>query len=221
MKVLIVEDNPDTAGLLAHALKLRMGLGSDIAESAEAALAMIPNTKYAAVILDLVMPGKGGMHFLRNYEHVIRYYLPVIVLTGHPDVESVLFALTGGIEAPAAEYLQKPVDLAEIERAIKRHVRALAAADIRVDLSTGVACAGDQPLDLRPMELALLAVFVRFADRTLNYADMVQALGEGKVDYSEAKQRLASTLSNLRKAIRQQTGEQRIKRVGKGTYRLV
>ena len=84
-------------------------------ESGEAALECIANQEFDVVLLDLKMDGVGGMEVLT----VLRQQWPdtvVILLTGHPTLETVFGALKEG----AFDYLFKPCRIAELRESVSK-----------------------------------------------------------------------------------------------------
>ena len=85
----------------------------------EKALAAISENSYSAVIADIKMPKMDGIELFRHIQD-IDTELPVILITGHGDVEMAVSAIKKG----AYDFLQKPVDedilIASIERAVEK-----------------------------------------------------------------------------------------------------
>jgi len=114
-KVLIVDDDADLA--LGIGIRLQRS-GYDVATAPDAVLAqqrLLRDRPYA-VILDLGLPGGGGMTFLRRAKaNLETTQIPVIVLTAKDhSVEAEVLA------AGAAEFHQKPVDNETLIEAIER-----------------------------------------------------------------------------------------------------
>ncbi len=80
-RVLIVEDDPDIAHLVAHYLG-RAGFASEIMASGRDALASILNDPPALVVLDLMLPQMDGLEICRAVRtHPATAALPLIILT--------------------------------------------------------------------------------------------------------------------------------------------
>lgn len=98
MKILLVEDRPDTRELLALALR---GGGYDVTEAYDvktAVAALATPDCCEAVISDVGLPGGSGLEIA---ETAMRLGVPVLLCTGHPDAMMLL-------EARNIRYLRKP-----------------------------------------------------------------------------------------------------------------
>jgi DNA-binding NtrC family response regulator len=119
--ILIVEDEPRMREMLLRAVG-SWGLPADAAHSAEEALRLLETNPCNILILDLNLPGMGGLEFCQ----IVRQRRPqaqVIILTGFGDLESARRA----IHLDVVEFLTKPCHLGELERAIDRATRRLPA----------------------------------------------------------------------------------------------
>lgn len=118
LKLLIIDDEMEFASTLAERLELR-GMESRAVESAEEALSLLQNKWIPDVaILDLKMPGMGGIATL----DLIKRQAPtveVIMLTGHGSTSSGIEGMQRGL----FDYLMKPVDIDELVKKIKEAAR--------------------------------------------------------------------------------------------------
>jgi len=113
-RVLIVDDERPTRFLMERELP-RAGFQVTPAESGEEALERLREREFDVVLLDLKMPGMGGMEALRRIRES-GATAEVVVLTGHPDVSTAIDAMKLG----AYDYLTKPFKLAEVEVVLRR-----------------------------------------------------------------------------------------------------
>jgi DNA-binding NtrC family response regulator len=113
-KVLLVDDDKTFTEILAERIGNR-GLKVDVAENGEAALKMIKEASYDAIVLDLAMPGMDGIETLRLLLEK-QPELQVILLTGHATVEKGVEAVKSG----AMDFLEKPVDLQKLLKKIQQ-----------------------------------------------------------------------------------------------------
>jgi CheY-like chemotaxis protein/predicted transcriptional regulator len=104
IKVLMVDDEEKFRTTTKKLLE-RRGFNTILAESAERAIDSL-NQNPDVIVLDIKMPGMDGHEALK---HIKRHSpeLPVIMLTGHGDMESAQTALAEG----AFDYLSKPCDI--------------------------------------------------------------------------------------------------------------
>ena len=107
-RILVVDDDPTTRHLASRALTSR-GYQVYEAADAETALGMLDDRCDDLMILDLTMPGIGGLEVLSKVRSTGN--LPVIVLTGHgSEVDRVI-----GLELGADDYVVRPFSPRELE----------------------------------------------------------------------------------------------------------
>lgn len=112
VRVLLVDDETDLLASLSKALE-RRNLSVSTAEDGEQALALAGGKVFDVVVLDMKMPGMGGMATLLRLKE--RFPLTeVILLTGHPSSPQAVEAMRRG----AFDFLMKPVDISELVRRI-------------------------------------------------------------------------------------------------------
>ncbi|MFQ5657506.1 MAG: sigma-54-dependent transcriptional regulator [Candidatus Methylomirabilales bacterium] len=114
IQVLVVDDERPTRVLMERELP-QSGCVVTTAESGEEALDLLSRQDFDVVLLDLKMPGLGGMETLRRLRSS-GVAAEVVVLTGHPELESAIEAMKLG----AYDYLTKPFKLAEVEAVLTR-----------------------------------------------------------------------------------------------------
>jgi len=113
-RILVVDDERPTRLLMERELP-RAGYVVTTAESGEGALEKVQAQDFDVILLDLKMPGIGGMEALRRIRGSGASG-EVVILTGHPDVDSAIEAMKLG----AYDYLTKPFKLSELEEVLRR-----------------------------------------------------------------------------------------------------
>jgi len=113
-RILVVDDERPTRLLMEKELP-RTGYQVATAESGEEALEKIRDQDFDVILLDLKMPGIGGMETLRRIRES-GVSGEVVILTGHPDVDTAITAMKQG----AYDYLTKPFKLSELEEVLRR-----------------------------------------------------------------------------------------------------
>lgn len=108
IRLLLVDDEQDVTQLLCLRLT-RRGYLCEVAHSGEEALQCLQNAGVHIVVMDVKMPGMGGMAALRNIRAAWPQ-TPVILLSGHADMQTAVAAMQDG----AFGYLMKPVDFEEL-----------------------------------------------------------------------------------------------------------
>jgi DNA-binding NtrC family response regulator len=114
LKVLLVDDEEDYVSTMAERMEMRE-VGSSVALNGEAALAMVEEDLPDVMVLDLKMPGMGGLEVLERMKQT-HPEIPVIILTGHGSAREEEEARRLG----AFDYLEKPIDINDLLDAITR-----------------------------------------------------------------------------------------------------
>ncbi len=114
MKILIVDDEPQVAEILARSLE-REGHQAAIATSGEEALRRRGPSEPDAMFLDVSMPGMNGLDVLTEVRRR-RPSLPVVVITGHATRDEVEQVRRLG----AVDVIEKPAPLTHYQLALKR-----------------------------------------------------------------------------------------------------
>ena len=112
-KVLLVDDEEEFLEIMAERMQAR-DMVVDTCTNAEEALRKLKEESYDAIILDFMMPGMDGMRALQEMKS-LSPESQVILLTGHATIEKSVEAMKLG----AADFLEKPADLAALEKKIK------------------------------------------------------------------------------------------------------
>lgn len=103
-RILLVEDDPDTARFITHVLTSRGGFHVEHAPSPAAALPRAAAERWDLVITDIEMPDMTGIELLESLRRKSPA-LPVAVITAHVTVDNTLGALRG----QADDFMQKPL----------------------------------------------------------------------------------------------------------------
>ncbi len=178
MRILLVEDDARIAREVEAALKAD-GYQVECETNGEAAWHKGIAIDYAAVILDLGLPGLDGLAILKRWRSAGRT-MPVLVLTARGDwVERV-----EGIDAGADDYLAKPFRMEEALarlRAILRRSASLGEPPVHIGAlaleprQMRVTLAGE-PLALTPQEFRLLSHLMRHVGRIVPPAELLYVL---------------------------------------------
>ena len=135
LKVAIIDDEADMRDSISQWLELS-GFKTVTFDSANAALAVIGADFRGIVLSDIRMPGMDGMELLKRL-HALDAALPVIMLTGHGDVQMAVEAMRIG----AQDFVEKPFDPEKltdlVRRAIDQRRLVLDNRALRRELSDG------------------------------------------------------------------------------------
>ena len=118
-RVLIVDDEEELVTTIAERLQIR-GMQAQTATDGETALKMIEANPPQVVVLDVMMPGIGGIEILKRM-NAQNLQIPVILLTGYGSSEQG----KEGMELGAFDYLMKPCDLNMLISKIQEAVKSL------------------------------------------------------------------------------------------------
>ncbi|HVN03184.1 MAG TPA: response regulator transcription factor [Bryobacteraceae bacterium] len=179
--VLIVDDESSIRRALQNTLS---GMGFEVSEASngEEALQMVRQAEYHAVLLDINMPGIGGIRACRE----IRRNLPrlgILMLTVRDGEEDKVAALDAG----ADDYITKPFNIRELAARIRAAVRraAVSQADpqapirignIELDPARRLVRKAGEPVHLTPKEFDLLHYLMAHAGLPVTHARLLQAV---------------------------------------------
>lgn len=180
-KLLIVEDDTALRRSLSATLKL---LGFDIGEASngEEALMCLHTANYEAVLLDINMPGIGGvescMRMRRNFTR-----LPILMLTVRSSEEDKVTAL----EAGADDYVTKPFPVRELVARVRAAVRrshtaptdgnrVITIGNITLDPLRRRVQKGGETVHLTPKEFDLLHHLMKHAGLPIMHARLLSAV---------------------------------------------
>jgi len=173
VRVLVVEDDPELAGLLRDGLRehrIDPTLASSFAEGREQALA----GDYDVVILDVRLPGGTGLDLCAELRRD-GIHVPVLMLTALDAVDDRVRGLAAG----ADDYLTKPFAFRELvarlqaltrRRALAVAPPRLGVADLEVDLASRQVRRGGRPIALTAKEFALLELLLRHPGEVVDRA---------------------------------------------------
>lgn len=201
-RVLVVDDEEQIRRALRSVLGAA-GYQVDSAATGEEALEMTAERTPDVIVLDLTLPGMGGLEvcgLLREWFHG-----PVLILSVRDSDEDKIAALDLG----ADDYLTKPFStgelLARMRALLRRTVGAdtsvggIEAGDLSIDFARRSVTVGGEPVHLTPIEYDILALLARNAGRVLT-SDTILRTVWGP-EYVGDSQTLRVHVSHLRKKI--------------------
>ncbi|MFH2133109.1 MAG: response regulator [bacterium] len=112
-RVLLVDDEEGYVQPLSERLTAR-GFDVSVAYTGESALELVERQNFDVVLLDVMMPGKGGIETFKQIRN-IDLLVHVIMLTGYAEVETAIEEIRSG----AFDYLVKPVQIDHLEERIR------------------------------------------------------------------------------------------------------
>ena len=222
MKVLIVEDD---AAIAANLYDYLQGIGYevDVATSGTAGLRFAVAEAWDAILLDLSLPGIGGLTLCRKLREEAHRDTPVLMLTARDTLDDKLAGFGHG----ADDYLVKPFSLKEVGARlgalIKRYRGEVAAqelrfADVRLDLSTLTVERAGRAIKLQPKCLHLLRILMQSPNRVFGRAELEDEVWGEALPCSDT---LRAHIYTLRKALTRPSEAELIETVHGLGYRLV
>jgi len=178
MKLLVVEDEPKTAGFLQRGFS-EAGFMVETAADGLEGLRLIQSGKYDLIVLDIMLPGLDGLKIL-SWTRESRIQTPVIFLTARDSTADRV----AGLDLGADDYLVKPFAFSELLARVRtvlrrppvREAAILCAGDLELDLTAHRATRAGQRLDLTAREFALLELLVRRAGEALTRAFIAESV---------------------------------------------
>jgi DNA-binding response OmpR family regulator len=184
MRILVVEDEPVAAAVLAKGLR-EHAYAVDVADDGNAALYQIGINDYDLMIVDVLLPGINGLELCGRLR-AEGLTVPILMLTarGEPDQR------VEGLDAGADDYLPKPYHFPELVarvRALLRRGPALASSvmeleDLKVDTRARRVERAGRTIQLTTKEYALLEFLVRHPGEVVGRADIAEHVWDGSFD---------------------------------------
>jgi DNA-binding response OmpR family regulator len=221
-RVLIVDDDVELCRLLGERLSSE-GFTLEAVHDGPRGLERVLSEEHALVILDLMLPGMGGLDVLRRLRS--HSPVPVLILTARgEDVDRIL-----GLEIGADDYLPKPFNprelIARIRAILRRTSRTVATGnsvtvgDVELDPAAREVRMDGTQIDLTSVEFALLETLLRDAGRVVTREQLTETVLGRKLGPFDRV--IDVHISNLRKKLNRVHGEERIKAVRGSGYVFV
>ena len=184
MRILIAEDDQVLADGLLRTLRASGAAADHVASGTEADAALMTNTEFDLLILDLGLPRMHGLEVLKRLR-ARGSALPVLILTAADSVEERV----KGLDYGADDYMAKPFSLQELEARVRALVRrgvggtsstssTIKHGPLVYDQAGRVATIDGHMLELSARELGLLEVLLQRAGRLVSKDQLVERLCE-------------------------------------------
>lgn len=202
MRILLIEDDPRIARDVTTHLE-RAGYSVAREDDGEAGLFAGMEEEFAAVVLDLGLPGLDGLSILRRWRAEGRT-MPVLILTARGTWQEKV----EGIDAGADDYLPKPFQIPELQARLRAIIRRSAGhasplltfGEITLDVRTKSVTIAGLPVDLTPMEYRFISHLALNADRHVSQAELTEQL------YAQDFERDSNSIEVLVGRIRRKLG---------------
>lgn len=162
MRILLIEDEPRMAGMIARGLR-ESSYAVDVAATGEAGLFQSSINRYDVVILDVVLPMLSGLEVCHRMRQE-GLNAPILMLTARDSIDDRV----AGLDSGADDYLTKPFEFKELLarlRALSRRTSAprplvLQVSDLVLNTSDHSAHRSGRSISLTAKEYALLEYFM-------------------------------------------------------------
>jgi two-component system OmpR family response regulator len=220
VRVLIVEDQPKLAALLARGLR-EEGHAADVAGRGEDALWMAGAAPYDAIVLDIMLPGIDGLETCRELRR-LGVWTPVLMLTARDAVGDRVT----GLDAGGDDYLTKPFSYDELLARLRALARrapgerpvTVEVGDLRLDPAAHRAWRGKTELELSAKEFALLELLMRRSGSVLTRGQLLE--GAWDMSYERRSNIVDVYIRHLREKVDRPFGSETIETVRGVGYRL-
>ncbi|MCL5262683.1 MAG: response regulator transcription factor [Acidobacteria bacterium] len=203
-KILVIDDDPQIRRVMRSTLTAH-GYEVNDARSGEEGLQRLHSDSYDLVLLDINMPGMGGMETCRTIRSGSD--TAIIMLT----VNSMERQKVDALDAGADDYITKPFNMPELLARIRATLRRLpqlpgqsdlqplANIGVHISLSSREATARGHTSKLTAREFDLLSYFLARPNRTITHRELLQAVWGP--DYGDELEYLRVFVNRLRKKI--------------------
>jgi len=202
-RILVVDDDPQIRRAMRASLSSK-GYEVGDARSGEEALDKLRAEAYDLVLLDMNMPGMGGMEACR-------------LIRAGSDITIIMLTITntekdkvGALDAGADDYVTKPFSMPELLARIRASLRRaplavytgpqqLRLGEVEIDFASRQVIAPGRTVRLTPKEFELLSYFVARPNRTISHRELLQAVWGP--DYGNELEYLRVFVNRLRKKL--------------------
>lgn len=184
MRVLVIEDEPRMANVIAKGLR-EHSYAVDVAQDGEAGLYLTSINDYDVIVLDVLLPERDGFEVCRELR-TRGYTTPILMLTARAAVDDRVT----GFNAGADDYLTKPFSfrelLARIHALLRRDSQlrpdVLEIEDLMVDSASHRVSRGNQEVQLTAKEYALLEYLARRKGQLVSRAEIAAHVWDDSFD---------------------------------------
>jgi two-component system, OmpR family, KDP operon response regulator KdpE len=195
-RVLVVDDDPQIRRVMRVTLS-GQGYEIDDAKTGDGALETLRERRFDLVLLDMNMPGMGGLEACRMIRR--QSEVAVIMLTVRDNESDKVDALDAG----ADDYVTKPFKSHELlARILPGAVGRLTLGEVEIDFEARQVIKRNQRARLTPREFELLRYLAAHPNKVLSHRELLQAVWGP--DYGDEVDALRVVVNQLRKKIEAQ-----------------
>jgi two-component system, OmpR family, copper resistance phosphate regulon response regulator CusR len=185
MRILLVEDEPDAARMVAKGLR-EQTYAVDVVADGESACFQAAVADYDAIVLDVLLPRQDGFAVCRSLRGAGQS-VPILMLTARDGVESRI----EGLDCGADDYLTKPFAFGELVARLRALVRRAAkpllperlrVAELELDTRAHRVWTGGREVLLTAREYALVEYLARHAGCVVGRAEIAEHVWDERYD---------------------------------------
>jgi two-component system OmpR family response regulator len=185
MRILVIEDDPETAGYLCKGLT-ESGHKVDQALNGKDGLFMAMENDYDVMVVDRMLPGLDGLAIIETVRAASKQ-TPVLILSALGEVDERV----KGLKAGGDDYVVKPFAFAELLARVDALARrayvepaetVLQVGGLTMDLLSRTVRRAGQAIDLQPREFRLLEYLMRHAGQVVTRTMLLEAVWDYHFD---------------------------------------
>ena len=185
MRILLVEDDPDTARHVQRGLAESMHV-VDHTDNGNDGLGLALTEHYDVVIVDRMLPGRDGISLIKSLRET-NQRLPILILSALGDTDDRV----AGLKAGGDDYLAKPFAFSELlarVEALQRRTQqdvittTLQVGDLTIDLLSREVRRANQLISLQPREYRLLLYLVQHANQVVTRTMLLETVWDYHFD---------------------------------------
>ena len=201
-KILIIEDEPDIAGMLEYLLRDE-GYKVAVAYTGEDGLRLVSEHDFHLIVLDLSLPGIDGLTVCNRIKQSST--IPIIILSARDKDSDVI----SGLEIGAEDYITKPFNHREfilrVGKILSRikwidRQREIKIGDLLINLDKDEVFMGEERISLTPNEYSLLSCLVSRAGWVISWQALLKDVW-GHEDWEGGREMVKVNIQRLRKKI--------------------
>lgn len=221
MKILLIEDDPQTSAYVANGLREQAHVVDDSASGRDG-LFLASGGGYDVMVIDRMLPNVDGLAIVKTIR-AAGIKTPVLLLTTLGGVNDRV----EGLEAGADDYLTKPFAFAELLARVNALARrppltdeatVLRVGDLELDRLKRTVTRGGKQIELQPQEFRLLEFLMRHADQVVTRTMLLENVWEFHFDPHTSV--VETHISRLRAKVDRNFGEELIHTVRGSGYSL-
>jgi two-component system OmpR family response regulator len=176
-RILVVEDDPETASQLVEFLETR-GYHADLAGNGNDGFRLGRSGEHAVMIIDRMLPGTDGIAIIRGLR-ALGVFTPALIVSALGEIDDRV----RGLRAGGDDYLVKPFAFAELLARVEALARrsntvvketVLRVGDLELDLVSRTVSRGGREIELLPREFQVLEYLVRNEGNVVPRAMLLQ-----------------------------------------------